>query len=256
MNKEFSKIKSLMNIVHQDGDTIVKEIVPEIMRLPGYKNYFIINQELTNEPFFANSVKVRDNKFLYNFIEPSGEEKNINDFIEVIEHISRIHKVTDLELEEFNLLYEYKLLRKDAILPEWVEEDRIIESMKSIINYDKMSLCHNDLHPGNIHKSKKGMYIIDFDFAGVNDIMFDLARFMSQHNFNQEDRTKLINKYFEGKEKPSDKNFHIWEEYDNLFSAVWASAMIKRIGGKEFEDIYSSKISNLKEKPFEGFKYN
>ena len=38
-----------------------------------------------------------------------------------------------------------------------------------------IAICHNDLNQNNILWQEDRVYLIDFDFAGVNDIYFDIA---------------------------------------------------------------------------------
>ena len=78
--------------------------------------------------------------------------KNINDNIETLTNLN--YKFN----HDINLLVnKLKELEKD---------------LTKDIHY---GLCHNDLNTSNILYSKDSLYFIDFEFAGMGDIFFDLA---------------------------------------------------------------------------------
>ncbi|WP_339025428.1 phosphotransferase [Spiroplasma endosymbiont of Agriotes lineatus] len=49
-------------------------------------------------------------------------------------------------------------------------------------NYEprELKLCHNDLVPGNILVTKQQIYIIDYEYAMKNDPLSDIASFISE----------------------------------------------------------------------------
>lgn len=247
-----------MNNVSYKNGQIIKEIKPEISRLPGVKNFKFINELLANEAFFIEGKKVRINKYKFRKIETVNSEFDLNQWIKTISYIKTIHSKNIDGMSEFNLNDQYDYFRSYANIP-----DDILKIEKEIIN--KMNrnaknsikvFCHNDLHSGNIIRDEnENIFIIDYDFAGTNYAMFDLVRFMSQNNIGLDDRKKLMNIYFEGLKIPNDKEFTEWEDYDNLFSLVWASAMFNKIGGDSFKLIYEKKLENLINRKYASFKY-
>src|SRR5215216_4031515 len=46
--------------------------------------------------------------------------------------------------------------------------------------------CHNDLLNGNFIDDGKRIRILDWEYAGMGDIFFDLGNFAIQHEFNDE----------------------------------------------------------------------
>ncbi len=65
--------------------------------------------------------------------------------------------------------------------------------------------CHNDLVAENFVKDKDGrMYLIDWEYSGMNDPAWDLAAFLLESSFSKEKAEVLLEFYYGG--KPSQTN--------------------------------------------------
>ncbi len=58
------------------------------------------------------------------------------------------------------------------------------------------SPCHNDLLIGNFLWQEGKICILDWEYAGMGDIFFDLANFAINHNFNDQEDRLLLEAYF------------------------------------------------------------
>ena len=57
-------------------------------------------------------------------------------------------------------------------------DSEIISSYKDYLESQKMTLCHNDAQKSNIVKDlNDNYYLIDFEFMGNNDPIYDIATF-------------------------------------------------------------------------------
>ncbi|MGI5893076.1 MAG: phosphotransferase [Candidatus Merdivicinus sp.] len=57
--------------------------------------------------------------------------------------------------------------------------------------------CHNDLLAFNLVKDGEGrLYLIDWEYAGINDPMFDLASYFLENEFTAEDEELFFHYYF------------------------------------------------------------
>ncbi len=81
-------------------------------------------------------------------------------------------------------------------------------------------LCHNDLNPKNCIFSDKGLKLIDWEFAGLNDRYFDLAVLSVEFNFELPDDTYLLASYF-GKEGWNKKKFDAYKIVYKALCKQW-----------------------------------
>ena len=63
--------------------------------------------------------------------------------------------------------------------------------------------CHNDLLNANFIDDGATIRIVDWEYAGMGDVFFDLANFSINHEFGERENQALLYAYF-GAAKPSD----------------------------------------------------
>jgi thiamine kinase-like enzyme len=56
--------------------------------------------------------------------------------------------------------------------------------------------CHNDLLSANFIRSAKGIRIIDWEYAGMNDRFFDLGNFAVNNELTEDEEAELLSAYF------------------------------------------------------------
>ena len=85
--------------------------------------------------------------------------------------------------------------------------------------------CHNDLLNGNF-LSNSSLYVLDWEYAGMGDIFFDLANFSDHHQLNDEQDRWILKCYF-GDVKPSQwAHLKIMKIMSDLREATWALVQI------------------------------
>ncbi|MCQ2751487.1 MAG: phosphotransferase [Coriobacteriales bacterium] len=62
-----------------------------------------------------------------------------------------------------------------------------------------LCLCHNDFYDPNFLVSKKGMFLIDWEYSGMSDYASDLGTFICCSDYTFEQALEVLNIYFEGK---------------------------------------------------------
>lgn len=78
-----------------------------------------------------------------------------------------------------------------------------------------LGLCHNDLNPSNILYKNNKVYLVDFDFIGMNDIYYDLATL--SWFLSKDTRKKLLFFYF-----GNCTSYHIYKLNKYIFIAkLW-----------------------------------
>ena len=98
----------------------------------------------------------------------------------------------------------------------------------------EMCPCHNDAVPENFIKDETGrIYLIDWEYSGMNDPMADLAALFVESDFPLEKRDFFLAKYFEGN-VPADVHEHILC-YEILWDTLWAQwTVIKEACGENY----------------------
>lgn len=144
--------------------------------------------------------------------------------------------------QEFSVVREYEkykdLIQKTeaAVYPEFQEMDqafyRLVERLERL-GMDRLP-CHNDLVPENLILDASGrMYLIDWEYSGYNDPMWDLASHLLESEFTKEEEELYLQYYFEGtapeKEKEKIKIFKILQD---ILWAAWT--MAKEARGEDF----------------------
>jgi len=59
-------------------------------------------------------------------------------------------------------------------------------------------LCHNDLHHLNLLDDGIRLWIVDWEYGGIGDPLFDLASYACQHEFTVDERAELLDAYAAG----------------------------------------------------------
>ncbi len=81
--------------------------------------------------------------------------------------------------------------------------------------------CHNDLLNGNFIDDGTRIRILDWEYAGMGDIFFDLGNFAVQHEFNPEQDATLLRAYF-GEPTPSHQaRLGLMKIMSDLREAMW-----------------------------------
>jgi len=76
--------------------------------------------------------------------------------------------------------------------------EKVNDAINTIDKYvPQYALCHHDLNPYNLIWQKNGVKLIDFEYAGINDIYFDLASVSVEFALSCEEDIYLLQKYFQ-----------------------------------------------------------
>lgn len=143
---------------------------------------------------------------------------------------------------EFNIFHEIEkydsLMEKaNAIMYEgWENVRPKVMALENRLNHLGIDLkpCHNDALYENFIKATDGtVYLIDWEYSGMNDPMADFAALFIEAGFEKENEDYILDKYFEG-QVPSDIPERILC-YQILWDYLWAQwTVIKEAKGDDF----------------------
>jgi thiamine kinase-like enzyme len=132
--------------------------------------------------------------------EEIGIEENINRVVESMKAYHALEFFPGL-FSPFRVAEEYTMTARafHVQLPEkinwYLEKSREME--QAIYREPLRSRpCHNDLLNGNFIDDGTRIRILDWEYAGMGDIFFDLGNFAAQHGFNDEQDELLLRAYF------------------------------------------------------------
>jgi len=86
--------------------------------------------------------------------------------------------------------------------------------------------CHNDLLNGNFIDDGDRIRILDWEYAGMGDIFFDLGNFAIQHEFNDEQDEMLMQAYFTTPTDSQRAHQKLMKIMSDLREAMWSQVQI------------------------------
>lgn len=152
------------------------------------------------------------------------------------------------EIEKYDILVE----KAGATMYEgWEEVRKNVMELESYLNNLGIELCpcHNDALYDNFIKAMDGtMYLIDWEYSGMNDPMADFAALFIEAGYTKENEDFILDKYFNGS-IPANAYKKILC-YEILWDYLWAQwTVIKEAKGDDFgtygRDRYNRSILNL-----------
>ena len=124
--------------------------------------------------------------------------------------------------------YEGMIRRAGGPIPlEYFEVASLSVPARDVMTRLKLPLapCHNDLVAANFLDVGETFLVLDWEYSGMNDPMFDLAAMAAEAFFTAEQNDRLLASYFKGKAPIEDKSRMIvyrvlWNQWVTLWSMV------------------------------------
>jgi thiamine kinase-like enzyme len=82
--------------------------------------------------------------------------------------------------------------------------------------------CHNDLLPGNVLFGDDRVWLLDFEYAGMNDVFFDLGNLSVNSELNPEADERLLTLYFGQVTKASWARLQLMKMMSEFREGMWA----------------------------------
>ena len=174
---------------------------------------------LTNKTIFfdvKNHIKI--SKYIegrsLNELKMNNERlpfKKVKDLLKVV-HQSDLRCSQDYDPFARLEKYEKSLNNLGYQLPnEYLELREYFYSFKNYLESIEKVLCHNDSQPSNFILTDNDLKIVDFEFVGNNDFIYDIACFA---NMDIVDGEELLNVYFDYNVlNDYKKRFYLWRAF-------------------------------------------
>ena len=195
-------------------------------------------------------------KYIKNAITMSSEtlheQKHIEQMAEIFKKMHTCGVDTKVPFEVFEMAASYEKIIFDKNVAMFDDYDEIkaqVMKVKSEIDSAidvKKVPCHNDALCENWVEGDGRMYLIDWEYAGMNDGMWDLADVSIEAGFDAEHDRKFLIAY-PGKEPETinEKHFLANKIYVDFLWTLWAKARVP-YDGQPMEDWAVERYTRLK----------
>lgn len=177
-------------------------------------------KNLTAKPYYFDK---KNGLLISNYLK--GKHKNKLKSKELKTLIKKVKKVHKLKMKsktyDFNIdLNHYKNSLHDKKSQKLIK--KLKKKLKKLRNFKKnLALCHHDLNPKNIIFSDKNIYLIDWEYAGINDIFFDLATICIEFNLDKRKKKILLKQYFKNLKYSHFQKLKCYEKIYSLLCKLW-----------------------------------
>lgn len=211
-----------------------------IIRVPGVNTEKIINrhqeydvyQAIKNEEFVEPVVYIDKDKGykISKFIENSHtvNPKDWNEISACLKRLRDFHSQSHRVEHCFDVFehinYYESLMPNVSIYEDYEDTKKNIESLEPVIEnlVGEWTLCHIDAVCDNfLVTENQDIYLIDFEYAAMQDPDLDLAMFIVYSLFNRQEIDRIINIYFENQVTPL-KRYKIYS-YIAMVGLLWSN---------------------------------
>lgn len=181
--------------------------------------------------------------------------ENIRQAADIFRTLHGSNADTKVSFEVFDMAAGYEAVIKEkqvSMYDDYVKVKDKIMRIKHITDEEceiKKVPCHNDPLCENWVKSGKDgrMYLIDWEYAGMNDGMWDLADISIEAEYDDALDEQLLEMYFERKMNANDrKHFLAAKIYVDYLWTLWAKARVP-YEGQPMEDWTQERYIRLKQ---------
>jgi thiamine kinase-like enzyme len=139
------------------------------------------------------------------------------------------------------------LRRNDARIPDGYDDlHREADTARRALADSPAALapCHNDPLAENFVDSPARMYLVDWEYAGMNDPMWDLGDLSVEANFGPEQDEALLRAYFDGVPPPAERGRMVLAK--GLCDLVWTLwGLLQVMNDNPVEDFWAYSINRF-----------
>lgn len=223
---------------------------PSIIYTNEYISYKFVEPLNINEKlvYFDETTGIKLSRFIHNarlYVNTPTNEQ----IIDVAKLIKKLHNSkikTSYSYQVFNKLDLYKKGVDSGDLINIKYENYIVNECKKIFDKNEMVFCHNDLVHGNLLFSFNKTYLIDWEYASMNNPFFDLASFISENNLSSEQEDLFLKKYFGTKfNLLTRKRVDLFAKLQDILFYYWAKFLLNRRGLEIYKIIANEKYQKI-----------
>lgn len=180
-------------------------------------------------------------------------DKRIRQVAEIFKKLHSCGEDTGVPFEVFDMAEIYKKAIADknvAMFADWDSVEKQVMEIKAEVDKNndiKKVPCHNDSLCENwVADSDDRLYLIDWEYSGMNDFMWDLADVSIEAVYNDDLDNKLLRAYFgRDVEKTEKKHFLASKIYVDYLWTLWAKMRVP-YDGQDMEDWAVERYNRMK----------
>lgn len=195
---------------------------------------FICNPQPMDEEVMKNAEIIRQAADIFRKLHTCGEDTGVK--FEVFEMAALYERIIN---EADGAFYEDYLEIKQTVMDIKADVDKNGEAPKVP--------CHNDCLVANWVLDGNGrLYLIDWEYSGMNEAMWDLSCLSIEANYSQENEEELLNVYY-GREATLDekKRFIAAKLYVDYLWTLWGLTRVP-FDGQFMQEYADTRYSRLK----------
>lgn len=233
-----------------------------LVRIPGEGTEELINREdekkstelackleIDSELLYFGQDGTKVMKFISDAEETTEElmkqKENIEKAAKIFHKLHNCGEDTKVRFEVFEMAADYEkniIEHGIKLYDDYYDIKKIVMDIKANMdaNVDvKITPCHNDSLVANWILDKAGrMYLIDWEYSGMNEFMWDLSCLSIECNYSQEEDEILLNAYYDGVASIEEKKYFIAAKmYVDLLWTLWGLTRVPYDG--EFMQNYA-----------------
>jgi thiamine kinase-like enzyme len=164
---------------------------------------------------------------------PPEELRKPENLVQVVNVLHNIHSLPTIPgtFSAFQVVRDYTEVAKQyrVAFPEnfeWLFH-QMKESEDALMSHPLIPRpCHNDLLNGNFLLADERLYILDWEYAGMGDIFFDLANFCNNHELSDDESRFMLQCYFETLTPRHEAHLNIMKIMSDFREAMWGLVQI------------------------------
>lgn len=183
--------------------------------------YFNTSDGVKISEYIKNSTTLKDNS--------SSDKDNLKRVASILKEVHHIENQFKNRFDFFIELKKYESLVEDRKYFSYFKgyEEKRNEFLKLIQDYLSLNpldlkSCHNDCVGGNFVKEGHRIYLIDWEYSGLNDSAWDLASYTLENSLSKDEKEYFLSCYYEY-EIPYTK-IDLFTIFQDLLWSVWSIA--------------------------------
>jgi thiamine kinase-like enzyme len=161
------------------------------------------------------------------------ELRQPQNIVRVAQALQNIHAMPTIPgtFSAFQVVRDYAELAKRHNVPfrenfRWLLHQSKEAEAALQYTYQTQRPCHNDLLNGNFLLAGGRLYVLDWEYAGMGDVFFDLANFSNNHELAENEDLLLLDCYFGEVRSEDVAHLKIMKIMSDFREAMWGLVQI------------------------------